>query len=67
MSDNIQLGKYKLKQYSFVSVTKVANDFRDHYQGKLGLGYKSHYLKDDEFNFLEKLKRNNLISKKILV
>ena len=65
MSDNIQLGRYKLKQYSFVSVTKVADDFRDHYQGKLGLGYKSHYLKDDEFNFLEKLKRNNLILKKI--
>ena len=65
VSDNIQLGYYKLKQYGFVSVTKVADDFRDHYQGKLGLGYKSHYLKDEEFNFLEKLKKNNLISKKI--
>ena len=65
VSDNIQLGSYKLKQYGFVQVTKVADDFRDHYQGKLGLGYKSHYLKDDEFNFLEKLKKNNLISKKI--
>ena len=64
-SDNIQLGKYKLKQYGFVSVTKVADNFRDHYQGKLGLGYKSHYLKDEEFNFLEKLKKHNLIKKKI--
>ena len=64
-SDNIQLGRYKLKQYGFVSVTKVADNFRDHYQGKLGLGYKSHYLKDEEFNFLEKLKKHNLISKKI--
>ena len=65
ISDNIQLGGYKLKQYSFVQVTKVADDFRDHYQGKLGLGYKSNYIKDQEFNFLEKLKKNNLIMKKI--
>ena len=65
MNDNIKLGNYKLKQYGFVAVTKVADDFRDHYQGKLGLGYKSHYLKDEEFNFLEKLKKNSLISKKI--
>ena len=64
-ADNIQLGSYKLKQYSFVEVTKVADNFKDHYQGKLGLGYKSHTLKDDEFNFLEKLKKNNLIKKKI--
>jgi len=64
-SDNIKLGDYKLKQYGFVQVTKVADDFKDHYQGKLGLGYKSHYLKDEEFNFLEKLKKNNLIAKKI--
>ena len=65
MSDNIKLGNYKLKQYGFVLVTKVADNYRDHFQGKLGLGYKSHYLKDEEFNFLEKLKKNNLISKKI--
>ena len=64
-SDNIKLGTYKLKQFGFVQVTEVDENFRDHYQGKLGLGYKSHYLKDDEFNFLEKLKKNNLISKKI--
>ena len=64
-SDNILLGNYKLKQYGFVQVTKVADNFRDHYQGKLGLGYKSHYLKDEEFNFLEKLKKHNLIKKKI--
>ena len=64
-SDNIKLGSYKLKQYAFVQVTKIADNFRDHQQGKLGLGYKSHYLKDEEFNFLEKLKKNNLIAKKI--
>ena len=65
ISDNIKLGTYKLKQYGFALVTKVADNYRDHFQGKLGLGYKSHYLKDEEFNFLEKLKKNNLISKKI--
>jgi len=64
-ADNIKLGSYKLKQFSFVEVTKVAENFKDHYQGKLGLGYKSHLLKDDEFNFLEKLKKHNLIKKKI--
>ena len=65
LADNIRLGSYKLKQFGMVEVTKVADNFKDHYQGKLGLGYKSYYLKDDEFNFLEKLKRHNLIRKKI--
>ena len=65
IADNIKLGSYKLKQFGFVEVTKVADNFKDHYQGKLGLGYKSTLLKDDEFNFLEKLKKNNLIKKKI--
>ena len=65
IADNIKLGSYKLKQFAFVEVTKVAENFKDHYQGKLGLGYKSHLLKDDEFNFLEKLKKHNLIKKKI--
>ena len=64
-ADNFKLGSYKLKQFGFVEVTKVDENFKDHYQGKLGLGYKSHYLKDDEFNFLEKLKKHNLIKKKI--
>ena len=64
ISDNIILGQYKLKQYGFIEVTKVADDFRDHYEGKLGLGYKSN-LDNKEFNFLEKLKKHNLIMKKI--
>ena len=65
IADNIKLGSYKLKQFGFVEVTKVADNFKDHYQGKLGLGYKSTLLKDDEYNFLEKLKKHNLIKKKI--
>ena len=64
VSDNVRLGAYKLKQYGFIQVTRVADDFRDHYGGKLGLGYKSH-LDNKEFNFLEKLRRNNLIVKKM--
>ena len=64
ISDNIKLGAYKLKQYGFIQVIKVADDFRDHYDGKLGLGFRSH-LDNKEFNFLEKLKKNGLILKKI--
>jgi cbb3-type cytochrome oxidase subunit 3 len=64
ISDNIKLGQYKLKQFGFVQVTKVADDFKDHYGGKLGLGYKSH-IDNDDFNFLEKLQKSNLITKKI--
>ena len=65
IADNIKLGSYKLKQFGFVEVTKVSDNFKDHEQGKLGLGYKSHTLVDDEYNFLEKLKRHNLIKKKV--
>ena len=64
-ADNIQLGTYKLKQFSFVEVKQVSDNFMDHYQGKLGLGYKNYFIKDDEFNFLEKLSKNKLILKKI--
>ena len=53
-ADDIQLGSYRLKQFSFLEVTKVGNNFMDHYQGKLGLGYGNYFLKNDEFNFLEK-------------
>ena len=65
MSDNIQLGSYKLKQFSFVEVTKVGANFMDHYQGKLGLGYGNYFLKNQEFNFLEQLKKYNLIKKQV--
>ena len=64
-ADNFQLGSYKLKQFSFVEVTKVSDNFMDHYQGKLGLGYGNYFLKNEEFNFLEKLKKDNLIKKQI--
>ena len=62
ISDNFVLGTYKLKQFNFVQATKLDDEFRDYYDGKLGLGYKS---TKDDFNFLERLKKSNLIVKKI--
>jgi hypothetical protein len=64
-ADDFLLGTYKLKQFSFVLVTKLADNFMDHHQGKLGLGFGNHFLKNEEFNFLERLKQNSLIKKKI--
>ena len=62
ISDNFFLGSYKLKQFNFVQATKLDDEFRDYYDGKLGLGFKS---SKDEFNFIERLKKCNLIIKKI--
>ena len=62
VSDNFILGTYKLKQFTFVQATELDDEFRDYFDGKLGLGYKS---TDDDFNFLERLKKSNLIVKKI--
>ena len=64
-ADDFTLGTYKLKQFSFVEVTKLADNFMDHHQGKLGLGYGNYFLKNEEFNFLERLSKNSLIKKKI--
>ena len=64
LSDNIQLGKYKLKQFGFVEVTDLEEDFKDHNEGKLGLGFKSN-INNDDFNFMERLKKRNLIKRKI--
>ena len=63
IDDDIVLNGYKLKNFSFVQVTELDDDFRDHYDGKLGLGYRGELGKN--FNFLDKLKRDKLISKKI--
>ena len=60
--DDLNLNGYKLKKFSFVSVTKLSKDFRDHYDGKLGLGYNQ---KDDEFNFLNHIKKDGLAIKKV--
>ena len=63
IDDDIVLNGYKLKNFSFIQVTELDDDFRDHYDGKLGLGYRGELGKN--FNFLDKLKRDKLISKKI--
>ena len=62
ISDNFFLGSYKLKQFNFVQAIKLDDDYRDYYDGKLGLGYKS---ENDDFNFINRLKKNNLILKRI--
>ena len=63
IDDDISLNGYKLKKFSFVQATKLDDDFRDHYDGKLGLGYRGEFGKN--FNILDKLKRDKLISKRI--
>lgn len=64
ITDNFLLGNYRLKQYGFVQVNRVGDYFKDHYEGKLGLGYKSKF-DDDEYNLLDRLKYFNLIKKRI--
>ena len=63
INDNVLLNGYKLENFSFLQVTELDDDFRDHYDGKLGLGYRGELGKN--FNFLDKLKKSKLISKKI--
>ena len=63
INDDVMLNGYKLKNFSFVQVKELDNDFRDHFNGKLGLGYRGEYGKN--FNLLDKLKKDKLISKKI--
>ena len=63
INDNIVLNGFNLQNFSFIQVTELDDDFRDHYDGKLGLGYRGEHGKN--FNFLEKLKKQNLIKQKI--
>ena len=63
INDNFILNGYNLQNFSFVQVTELDEDYRDHYDGKLGLGYRVE--KGKNFNILERLKKQNLIKKKI--
>ena len=63
INDNVVLNGYNLQNFSFVQVTKFDKEFRDHFDGKLGLGYRDQHGKN--FNFLDRLKKQNLITKKI--
>lgn len=62
--DYFTIGEYTLKNFSFIQVTEVDDDeFRDHYEGKLGLGYRGEL--NHDFNFVSKLKKDKLITKRI--
>ena len=63
IDDDISLNGYKLKGFSFIQALELDDDFRDHYDGKLGLGYRGELGKN--FNILDKLKKEKLISKRI--
>ena len=40
VQDTIEVAGYKMKQYGFVEVSEMDDDFTDHYDGKLGLGFR---------------------------
>ena len=63
IQDTIEVSGFKMKQYGFVEVSEIDGKFNDHFDGKLGLGYNGQI--GDEFNFMKKLKNDNLISKMI--
>ena len=63
INDNVVLNGYNVQNFSFLQVTELDDDFRDHFDGKLGLGYRVELGKN--FNFLEKLKKQGLIKQKI--
>lgn len=61
--DIVDLKGLKADNFPFVQVTEYDENFRDHKEGKLGLGYRNEF--GGEFSILEKLKENGLIKKKI--
>jgi len=62
--EDLNLNGYKLKKFSFVAATKLEKDFRDHYDGKIGLGYNTDE-KNEDFNFLNKVQKDGLGIKKV--
>ena len=58
--DSVQVGDITL---NFVLVDEFEYPFDDYEQGKLGLGYKQEH--GDDFNFIRKLKLNNIIDREI--
>ena len=61
--DSIKVGDISMNHFGFVLVDEFEVDFQDYPHGKLGLGYKQEH--GDDFNFLRKLKLNNIIEKEI--
>ena len=61
--DSVQVGDIALNHVGFVLVDEFEDPFDDYEQGKLGLGYKQEH--GDDFNFIRKLKLNNIIDREI--
>ncbi len=61
--DSIKVGDISLEHFGFVLVDEFEHPFSDYGQGKLGLGFKQEH--GDDFNFLRKLKLNNVIDKEV--
>ena len=61
--DSVQVGDITLNHFGFVLVDEFEYPFNDYEQGKLGLGYKQEH--GDDFNFIRKLKLNNIIDREI--
>ena len=64
VQDSIEVSGFKLKEYGFIEVEELDEDFSDHYDGKLGLGFRGPHGR--EYNFLSKMKFDGLISKQIV-
>ena len=61
--DTIKVGDITLEHFGFVQVDEFEYQFKDYPQGKLGLGFKQEH--GEDFNFIGRLKKQNLIEKEI--
>ena len=61
--DTIKVGGITLEHFGFVHVDEFEYQFKDYPQGKLGLGFKQEH--GEDFNFIGRLKKKNLIEKEI--
>ena len=61
--DSVTVGDITLNHFGFVLVDEFEYPFKDYEKGKLGLGYKQEH--GDDFNFIRKLKLNNIIEREI--
>jgi hypothetical protein len=61
--DIVDLKGLKADNFPFVQVSEYDENFKDHTEGKLGLGYRNEF--GGEFSILQKLKESGAIKKKI--
>jgi len=61
--DNIDIQGLKAENFPFVQVTEYDENFQDHSEGKLGLGYRNEF--GGDFSILQKLKDSGVIKNKI--